>query len=102
MINQEPIYVAGWGNIREQGKSPNHLRELVVPVIHVQICNRPHYYNNRVVDKSMFCAGYHEGGKDSCQGDSGGPAVLNRKGSVDHIYKLVIMYKRIVLLVVYR
>ena len=50
----------------------NKLREVVVKIMPTKDCKD--WYKGTVVDKkSMICAGYEEGGRDSCGGDSGGP-----------------------------
>lgn len=79
--------VAGWGRLREDdGLPPSQtLQQLVVPTVNSEKClqlykdvETPKFAN----DKTMLCAGFTEGGKDSCQGDSGGPLFFkNSKGS---------------------
>jgi secreted trypsin-like serine protease len=66
------LLTTGWGTLSEGGASPNDLRQVVVPVLSNQVCNRPVSYNGTIT-KRMICAGLLDGGKDSCQGDSGGP-----------------------------
>ena len=53
-----------------------------VNVVRLHQCNQPDWYNGRVYEDSMFCAGVEQGGKDSCQGDSGGPAIIVRKNFI--------------------
>ena len=43
------------------------LKELMVPIISHSTCTQPHIYGTSVVEETMFCAGYLEGGKDGCQ-----------------------------------
>ncbi|XP_046988691.1 serine protease nudel [Schistocerca americana] len=58
--------VVGWGATREHGPDPDHLREVMVPVL--ERCT--HAEDER---GGELCAGLRQGGRDACQGDSGGP-----------------------------
>ena len=58
--------------MKEDGEQPEKLQVLHVPLISREDCEG--YYLGKI-DKSMLCAGFPKGGKDSCQGDSGGPMV---------------------------
>ncbi|XP_073728830.1 uncharacterized protein [Misgurnus anguillicaudatus] len=66
--------VSGWGNTMSSTADSNKLQCVEVPVLSDSDCNNSY---PGMITKSMFCAGYLEGGKDSCQGDSGGPVVCN-------------------------
>ncbi|XP_065116950.1 trypsin-2-like [Paramisgurnus dabryanus] len=66
--------VSGWGNTMSSTADSNKLQCVEVPVLSESDCNNSY---PGMITKSMFCAGYLEGGKDSCQGDSGGPVVCN-------------------------
>uniref|UniRef100_A0A1A8F106 trypsin n=1 Tax=Nothobranchius korthausae TaxID=1143690 RepID=A0A1A8F106_9TELE len=68
--------VSGWGNTMSSTADKNKLQCLEVPIISDRDCNNSY---PGMIDESMFCAGYLEGGKDSCQGDSGGPVVCNKE-----------------------
>jgi len=63
--------VTGWGATQENGGSPRVLQKVRVPVVSDNQCQFDYIMNE--IQKSMLCAGFDEGGKDSCQGDSGGP-----------------------------
>ncbi|KAI9291985.1 trypsin-like serine protease [Neoconidiobolus thromboides FSU 785] len=71
------LKVIGWGDTTEGGNSSSILLEVGVPVLNADRCKKS--YKN-LDNKSQFCAGYPEGGKDSCQGDSGGP-IFVQEGS---------------------
>jgi len=64
----------GWGYIKEGGPRSSLLREVPVRMMTQEHCNKPDYYNGRILD-GMMCAGYNEGMRDACTGDSGGPLV---------------------------
>ncbi|XP_017966795.2 trypsin-1-like [Drosophila navojoa] len=70
----EMCYVSGWGDTRNTEESDEFLRQVQVPLVNQEECNKKYNRYNGVTD-SMICAGYPEGGKDSCKGDSGGPLV---------------------------
>ncbi|KAB0803011.1 hypothetical protein PPYR_05197 [Photinus pyralis] len=63
--------VTGWGATAAQGSVSNKLREVRVPILSHDDCQRTGY--GKRVTENMVCAGYPQGAKDSCQGDSGGP-----------------------------
>lgn len=68
--------VYGWGRTSEDGPSSDALRSVDVPINADRSCKSAYpNYDKR----SMFCAGYPEGGKDACAGDSGGPIVADGK-----------------------
>ncbi|XP_064618831.1 trypsin-like [Lineus longissimus] len=75
----------GWGNTKGTG-SNDPLRQVTVPMIARQTCAESAYYGSQFDyrGKSMVCAGYRDGGKDSCQGDSGGPLVCKK----NNVWKL--------------
>jgi len=76
LANDDPSWVAGWGNTSTTGDVyPSDLMEVLAPIIDRTICNGISSYYNMITE-NMICAGYMEGGKDSCQGDSGGPLIL--------------------------
>uniref|UniRef100_A0AC11C4W1 Coagulation factor IX n=1 Tax=Ovis aries TaxID=9940 RepID=A0AC11C4W1_SHEEP len=71
-------YVSGWGKVFNRGRSASILQYLKVPLVDRATCLRSTKFT---IYNHMFCAGYHEGGKDSCQGDSGGPHVTEVEGT---------------------
>ncbi|XP_077002340.1 coagulation factor IX isoform X2 [Tamandua tetradactyla] len=71
-------YVSGWGKVFNRGRSASVLQYLKVPLVDRATCLRSTKFS---IYNNMFCAGYHEGGKDSCQGDSGGPHVTEVEGT---------------------
>lgn len=70
-------YVSGWGRVFHRGRSASILQYLKVPLVDRATCLRSTKFT---IYNNMFCAGFHEGGKDSCQGDSGGPHVTEVEG----------------------
>ncbi|KAM9309045.1 trypsin-1-like [Pholidichthys leucotaenia] len=66
--------VSGWGNTMSSTGNSNNLQCLDIPILSDRDC---HNCYPLMIDESMFCAGYLEGGKDSCLGDSGGPVMCN-------------------------
>ncbi|XP_037678665.1 coagulation factor IX-like isoform X2 [Choloepus didactylus] len=71
-------YVSGRGKVFNRGRSASVLQYLKVPLVDRATCLRSTKF---IIYNNMFCAGYHEGGKDSCQGDSGGPHVTEVEGT---------------------
>jgi len=67
----DELKVVGLGTTRAGGNQARILQEVVVNTYSDQACNR--MYSGGIVERTMFCAGIDQGGKDSCQGDSGGP-----------------------------
>ncbi|XP_033757771.1 transmembrane protease serine 9-like [Pecten maximus] len=70
----------GWGDTQGTGSS-DVLRQVTVPIISQQTCSSSQYYGSYLDTKTMICAGFPQGGKDSCQGDSGGPLVCPTSGN---------------------
>jgi len=67
----DELKVVGLGTTRAGGNQARILQEVVVNTYSDQACNR--MYSGGIVERTMFCSGIDQGGKDSCQGDSGGP-----------------------------
>ncbi|XP_044740954.1 venom protease-like [Chrysoperla carnea] len=74
-VRYYPI-VSGWG-VTKLGstESSEILQGLQIPIISNSICELK--YNGTInFDRTLLCAGYQKGLKDSCSGDSGGPLLL--------------------------
>jgi secreted trypsin-like serine protease len=79
--------VIGWGNMRGANNGilyPYKLQEVQLPIVSNQECNEGFEQNysdyKNPITKTMLCAGYLAGEKDSCQGDSGGPLMIPDDG----------------------
>jgi len=71
----DELWVMGTGHTTEGGERSETLRDVMVPYLTNEECNRNDRYQGYITDL-MMCAGYPDGGgKDACQGDSGGPIV---------------------------
>uniref|UniRef100_A0A3Q2HAL2 trypsin n=1 Tax=Equus caballus TaxID=9796 RepID=A0A3Q2HAL2_HORSE len=55
-------------------KLPNSLQCLKAPILSNTTCRKTY---PGLINNSMMCLGFLEGGKDACQGDSGGPVACN-------------------------
>lgn len=69
-------FVAGWGRLKEGGKSSNVLQYLQLPVLDNSECKEQYKKQGKLISENQFsdvilCAGELAGGQDSCQGDSG-------------------------------
>lgn len=67
----------GWGKLSSGGADPYKLMQVSVPIVSRDKCENS--YPGQI-HKSMVCAGYDKGGRDSCQNDSGGPLVCEQYG----------------------
>jgi len=69
----------------ELAKLATTLQYVDVPFVTHNTCNA--WWGAGVINKkTMLCAGYKEGGKDTCSADSGGPIVLKKEGSNKHYH----------------
>ncbi|XP_077116723.1 transmembrane protease serine 11G-like [Ranitomeya variabilis] len=75
--DDKSCYVTGWGALVSEGPPSPTLQQAEVKIINSNLCGSQQMYGN-VIDPSMICAGYVEGGIDACQGDSGGPLVTTQ------------------------
>ena len=85
-------WTTGWGkNNWEFGKYQNILKEVDVPIINQQVCERQlrstRLGGSYKLNPGFICAGGEEG-KDACKGDGGGPLVCERNG-VWHVAGIV-------------
>lgn len=77
LVLDESVTVAGWGatmHTVEEGSFafPSQLNAVDVAVLPGPLCNTLPAYAG-IINETMVCAGFPEGGRDTCQGDSGGP-----------------------------
>jgi len=72
-------YVSGWGVLSYKERTlPPVLQIVKVPIMSNKKCEKMYRKakHNLVARKTILCAGYAFGGKDSCEGDSGGPLAV--------------------------
>lgn len=69
-----PTWGMGWGSTQSDPPYPEQLLNVKLPVVDRSVCNSADSYDGAIT-RTMLCAGYDEGGKDTCGGDSGGPLV---------------------------
>ena len=65
------VTAIGFGKQAVGGSLSSTLQKVTVKVVDSETCHS--YYNTKLVDDTMICAGGIYDGKDTCQGDSGGP-----------------------------
>ncbi|EEC17731.1 ovochymase, putative [Ixodes scapularis] len=49
------------------------LQKVDLPIVSFEECRYDYRNQNDLVEDSMICAGFEEGGKSLCHGDAGGP-----------------------------
>lgn len=75
------VYAQGWGNT-EQGSDSLKLKEVLLPIVDRDFCDRRFEKHGATILPGMLCAGFVDGNFDSCQGDSGGPLVYRAEGNI--------------------
>ncbi|KAI4889256.1 hypothetical protein NFI96_031961 [Prochilodus magdalenae] len=79
--------ISGWGATPQSQHGSSQLLDAEVLLISQEICSSNKVYG-KIIDGTMFCAGYLQGGVDACQGDSGGPLTCVRN-QTHYIYGIV-------------
>ncbi|XP_042144918.1 plasma kallikrein-like [Ixodes scapularis] len=69
---------SGWGSLVQNGPDSTILQKVDLPTVPHDICKQNYANSNPVIEETMICAGYEEGGKSMCNGDSGGPLMCPR------------------------
>ncbi|XP_071959501.1 uncharacterized protein [Antedon mediterranea] len=82
-------YISGWGDLTGNGKLPDVLQEVSLPLVDLNTCATRFASIGISIDERVVCAGFPEGGKDACQGDSGGPLVCQNPNGVWNVYGIV-------------
>ena len=77
----QPATVIGWG-MDESGGSPDHLRELHLPMAGDEDCAQQYSRTTNFHQETEVCAGDLSLAKSPCYGDSGGPLFVHGAGSV--------------------
>ncbi|KAJ8014094.1 hypothetical protein DPEC_G00036680 [Dallia pectoralis] len=72
--------ISGWGATENSSYGSRNLLDAQVMLINQESCSDVDVYG-KLLDSSMFCAGFLQGGVDSCQGDSGGPLTCDKQGT---------------------
>jgi len=81
-------YVGGWGSTQGYRQS-NTLQSVNVDIYSTEFCHEVTTLDGDFDPSVEFCAGKHEGGKDSCQGDSGGPLICINDANEPVLYGVV-------------
>lgn len=74
-LEQATLY--GWGTLSNDLDNPvypNELHQVNLPITTQKLCNEAY---SGIIEDTMLCAGFQQGGADGCIGDSGGPLVIN-------------------------
>uniref|UniRef100_A0A3Q2IDB2 trypsin n=1 Tax=Equus caballus TaxID=9796 RepID=A0A3Q2IDB2_HORSE len=74
IFSQEEVKGCGDTLPSNGSKLPNSLQCLKAPILSNTTCRKTY---PGLINNSMMCLGFLEGGKDACQGDSGGPVACN-------------------------
>ncbi|XP_036620990.1 ovochymase-2 [Trichosurus vulpecula] len=79
----EPGFIcttAGWGRLEENGRLPQVLHQVDLPILTKRKCAAMLLTLKRPIKgNTLLCAGFPDGGKDACQGDSGGSLMCRNK-----------------------
>ena len=72
-VGDQP-FIAGWGRLKEGGKTSNKLQFVRLPVLTNAECKQRFQVVRKLISEQQFgsavmCAGDLNGGRDSCQGD---------------------------------
>ncbi|CAG9835412.1 unnamed protein product [Diabrotica balteata] len=70
------VDVAGWGYIDNQGRLPNSLMHIQLPIIKKQRCEEA--YQKKLISSQLCIGNVGNSGRDSCAGDSGGGITMRR------------------------
>jgi trypsin len=72
------LIAQGWGKTRDLDSlsTQRFLREVRVPLVRTEVCERKYALHGEQIRPGMICAGFYSGGFDSCGGDSGGPLLF--------------------------
>ncbi|KAL9965673.1 hypothetical protein ACROYT_G029510 [Oculina patagonica] len=76
--DNETCRITGWGHTAFGGPKPDELLEASVPLVSEPRCTKSY---PGLIDDSMLCAGFDDGGVDTCTYDSGGPLVCKFNGT---------------------
>ncbi|XP_043277928.1 venom protease-like [Venturia canescens] len=75
-LNKAFPFIVGWGALKDQIVAAAALQQVKLPIVAEEKCKAAYSKTARIIDESVLCAGYEQGGKDACVGDSGGPMML--------------------------